>query len=41
MPFQSAKQLKYLAAKEPEVFKKWKDKYGVPSKVKKQLKKGE
>lgn len=29
-PFKSQKQMRYLAAKEPAVFKKWKNKYGVP-----------
>lgn len=37
-PFKSAKQLKFLAAKKPAIFKKWKAKYGVPGKVVTQLK---
>lgn len=28
MPFKSKKQMKYLAAKKPTLFKKWKKKYG-------------
>ena len=38
-PFKSGKQLRFLAAKEPKVFEAWKEKYGVPKKVKKELKK--
>ncbi len=30
MPFKSKAQMKYLAINEPEVFKRWKKKYGVP-----------
>lgn len=30
MPFQSKSQQRYLFAKEPEVAKRWEDKYGIP-----------
>jgi len=30
MPFKSEAQMKYLFAKEPEVAKKWAEKYGIP-----------
>jgi len=39
MPFKSKKQLKYLAAKEPEVFDRWKKKYGVPKNLPNKAKK--
>ncbi len=38
-PFQSARQLRFMAARKPKIFKRWKKKYGVPSKVREQLKK--
>jgi len=35
MPFKSKKQMRYLAWKKPEVFKRWKRKYGIPKKFRK------
>jgi hypothetical protein len=35
MPFKSKKQMRLLAWKHPEVYKKWKKKYGIPKKFKK------
>jgi len=43
MPFRSKKQRVYLAINEPEVYKRWKKKYGtkvVPKKKKKGRKNG-
>ena len=30
MPFKSVKQAKYMAINQPEIFKRWKEKYGLP-----------
>lgn len=35
MPFRSEKQKKYLAINKPEIYKKWKKKYGLTIKKKK------
>ena len=39
MPFRSEKQKRYLAAKKPEIFEKWKKKSGGKVKPKKKSKK--
>ena len=39
MPFRSEKQRRYLAAKKPKIFKKWKKKYGSKVTPKKKPKK--
>jgi len=40
MPFKSEKQRKYLWAKEPEVARRWSEKYGSGTGKKKKKKKG-
>ena len=39
MPFKSKAQMRYMAAKKPKLFKKWKKKYGVPKNLKEKVKK--
>jgi hypothetical protein len=39
MPFRSEKQQRFLAAKKPKIFKKWKKKYGGKVTPKKKSKK--